>query len=127
MASGIIPIFLVFSRGTAGTVQTKDEILAQNYALDLLAYAQTMKFDDSFLSQGRHPAKTVSISPSNIPAVSLKMEEGFDRNLEVTDWQPDPGMEWAYKYKILTAEVIWTSKGVSRKIQMPSLVFKGKN
>lgn len=127
IACGIVPIFFVFSRGNAGTVQTKDEILAQNYALDLLAYAQALKFDNAFLSQGRHPAKSVSLTPSNIPAVSLKMEDGFDRNLEVVDWQPDASMEWGYQYKVLTSEVTWTSKGVSRKIQMPSIIYKGKN
>ena len=45
LAIGIIPAFYVFSRGTAGTILTRDEILAHSYASELIDYAQALGFD----------------------------------------------------------------------------------
>jgi len=127
ISCGIIPIFYVFARGNAGTVQTKDEVLAQNYASDLLSYALTKKYDDPFLAEGRHSLDSLTITPKSGAPVTLEVEKDFSRFLNVTEWHPPAGMDWDYSYKIIVAEVVWKSAGVSRKLQLSSLVYQPRN
>ena len=55
------------------------------------------------------------------------MEEGFDRSLTISKFEPTAGSDWPYSYKILIAEVSWKTAGVSRKIQVPAIMHKGNN
>lgn len=124
IAVGIIPVFFLFSRGNAGTVQTKDEILAYQFASELLAYAQTKTYDDPLLAVGRKKQGDISLTPLNGAPLVLNMDTDFDRYLSVVEIKPDVSLDWPFAYKVLTSEVSWKSGGVSRKIQLSVMIYQ---
>jgi type II secretory pathway pseudopilin PulG len=53
----IAPIFTLLNQSSTGTVQNRNDILAQQHATNLLAYAYSLPYDHGFLNAG--PARDI--------------------------------------------------------------------
>lgn len=119
----IAPIFMVMSRGSTGTIQTRDEILAYHYADELLAYLQTRPYNDPDLAV----VDRKSFPRFSLPRGSGNLQIGidptrFERYLTVVE--RSPGANWPWSYKILLSEVNWKTGGLARQIRISALVPK---
>ncbi len=119
----IAPIFSMFSQGSSGTVRNRNDILAQQHASNLLAYAFALPYDHAMLETG--PAREVG--ELNVPAGSevlpLGMEEEmFRRTIEVGEVKP---VDWRFSYKTVIVKVAWKEANeVLREIQIAGLVTR---
>lgn len=119
----IAPIFSMFSQGSSGTVRNRNDILAQQHASNLLAYAFALPYDHVMLETG--PAREVG--ELNVPAGSevlpLGMEEEmFRRTIEVSEVKP---VDWRFSYKTVVVKVAWKQANeVLREIQIAGLVTR---
>ncbi len=119
----LAPMIYVFSRGTSGTIRTRDEVLAYNYATELLDYAQSLKFDEKpFLEEGNRKADEIEINGPEGPVAVLKIEPKFERYLTVMVPPVPDGLP--FDYKVLVAEIRW--KGQDKKIRMSSIKSRPK-
>ncbi|HNX75874.1 MAG TPA: hypothetical protein PLM07_02865 [Candidatus Rifleibacterium sp.] len=117
----IAPIFSLLTQSSSGTVQNRNDILAQQHATNLLAYAYALPYDHAFLTPG--PARV--IKELNVTADGKAMnlgmdEEMFTRSFEVDEHKP---ADWPHAYKILTVRVKWKQANESaRQIKVAGLV-----
>lgn len=120
LAVGIIPAFQVFSRGSVGTLVNRDELLAHQYANELIDFALATGFDhlDPELLKRQPMRQVEGGSP---------IDQRFKRFFTVQLKIPAQGIaDWPIAYKILTAEIEWDSGGVSKYFVLTSLVFQGR-
>ncbi|MBF0545870.1 MAG: hypothetical protein HQM08_15610 [Candidatus Riflebacteria bacterium] len=119
----IVPISNFFNRGTTGTIQTRDEVLAYHYADELLAWLQSKNYDDLELA----PATSKSVPTITLTSGGLSIQDSIETDRftrSVTIKEITIGSNWPYIYKVLGVEVAWKSGNVARKIHMSSMVYK---
>jgi hypothetical protein len=117
---GIIPALQVFSRGNAGTVMTRDEILAQTYAAELIDYGHAMGFEA--MSRATHTDREMP----QIPGGQV-IDSRFRRTINVVERIPTGGIaNWPVEYRILQVRVTWVSSGVTQSHALTSLLFRGR-
>ncbi|HEY9069563.1 MAG TPA: prepilin-type N-terminal cleavage/methylation domain-containing protein [Candidatus Ozemobacteraceae bacterium] len=125
VAACLVPIFFVFSKGSAGTIQTRDEVLAYNYATELLDYALLQPFDSPFLQPGiDRDANELEVTPSAGAAFKLHMEPRFQRKLSVKT--PSVPASVPFAYKVLIAEVSWANSNIKRRISMTGMLYRNR-
>ena len=121
----MLPLFMVFSKGSAGTVQTRDEVMGTGYVTELLALAQCLSYDDSFLDpKTKSPCQSLPLPSVGGEALGKAIDPRFKRYFTVKELTA--GADVPYTYKVLIAEVDWLSNGISRNLQMTGMVYKGK-
>lgn len=121
----MIPLFTVFSKGSAGTVQTRDEVTGTGYVTELLACAQSLSYDDPFLAPKiRQACQALPLPAVGGETLNKAIDSKFNRFFTVTEIAG--GADVPYSYKVLVAEVNWKSSGISRSLQMSGMVYKGK-
>lgn len=117
-AFGVIPIFLLFSRGSTGTIMTKEETYARMYADEMIDIAMALGYDDPRLVKG-------VIKVDQLPHTG-KEDPRFNRFLIVEEVNPTCGWQnWPMSYKVLTASITWESSGVNKSFVLTGLIFKG--
>lgn len=119
---GLIPVFVVFSRGSQGTIMTRDETHAHLLASEMLDCAIAMGYD--------HPALEAAGGTVEIPEASLPYvgpgSPRFSRALTVQEIFPTGGIgDWPMAYKVLIAKVQWETSGVKSSFNLTSLLYKG--
>lgn len=120
LAAGLLPAFYVFSKGNLGTMMTRDEILAQTYASELVDYGLALGYDRFPPEEFQH--REMSEIPGGAP-----IEIRFHRFLTVVDRVLAPGnADWPLGYRILQVEVAWNSAGVEQKFALTGLLFGGR-
>lgn len=124
VAACLSPIFFIFSKGAAGTQQTRDEVLAYNYATELLDYALSKPFDSPFLTVGTRDANALEVTPANGAAFTLKTDDRFERKLSVIS--PSVPTTVPFIYKVLVAEVAWKTAQVRRSISMSCMMSRNR-
>ncbi|HNW36967.1 MAG TPA: hypothetical protein PKM25_18655 [Candidatus Ozemobacteraceae bacterium] len=125
VAACLAPIFFIFSKGSAGTIQTRDEVLAYNYATELLDYALTKPYDSPFLLPGQdHNANELEVTPSTGAAFKLGIEPRFQRRLSVL--MPVVPASVPFVYKVLVAEVSWATATVKRRVSMTGMMYRSR-
>ena len=112
----VLPIMSVFEKGAAGTMQTRGEMLAFNFAADLAGYVKAVPFDDIML-KAVATAIEVRQHPWGGP-----VDPRFKRTIRVEDFHPNP--TWPFLYKIATIEVLWGISGPPRTIVLRVLRFR---
>jgi Tfp pilus assembly protein PilV len=122
----LLPVFMMFSRGTAGTAKNKNDILAQQHAANLLAYAAALSYDDSFLGAGEKKVKEKIVTSSDGTSIDLSMSEDFfDRTMSIKEYKVD---EISRAYKLVTVAVEWTQPGekanAKKEVKLTGLIYK---
>ena len=117
----ITPLFFLFSHGTAGALQTRDEILAYNYACGLLDFALAQPFDAPLLKEpgGAVDPDLLDLVSTSGPTTTMCADKRFQQFLRISI--PPVPSGWPIGYKILVSEVQWVSAGITRKIQISGL------
>ena len=128
----LIPIFTLLSRGSSGTVRNRNEILAQQYASNVITYCSVIPFDDDLIKT-QNGKKTDVIGELRIKDIAegiddidislpVELGETASKTITVTDFNPTEG--WPYKYKLVTVKVAWLQPGETkvRDITMTGLV-----
>ncbi|HOT27032.1 MAG TPA: type II secretion system protein [Candidatus Ozemobacteraceae bacterium] len=124
VAACLSPIFFIFSRGAAGTQQTRDEVLAYTYATELLDYALSKSFDSPFLAPGTRDANALEVTQADGSSFVLKADERFERKLSVVI--PSVPATVPFTYKVLIAEVAWKTAQVKRNISMSCMMYRNR-
>lgn len=117
----MVPVFMMFSKSTTGTTRNRNEILAQQHASNLLAYATSLNYGEAFLNQGSYEIKDKIVTSSDGTEIDLSMEESiYKRNLEIKDYTyPNT----SYAYKLVIVSVKWTQTG-EKILKVSGLVSK---
>ncbi len=113
----LIPIFRIMSSGSSTTIYNRNEILAQQYASNLIAYCNTLPFDNEYLndSEGR------SIPELNVKDKLEIIEDRFSRTLSISTYVDDLSNR---KSKLVNVTVEWqeSSNKKNHKVIMSGLV-----
>ncbi|HNV70775.1 MAG TPA: hypothetical protein PKO06_13830 [Candidatus Ozemobacteraceae bacterium] len=122
VALGIIPVFLVFSKGSMGTILSRDEMTAHIYAAELIDWCQTHRYD-----------QLAECENHSVPELSLggdctsRIDDKYRRQLTVKALATPGGAgNWPMQYKVLTATIHWNSQGVERTFVMTGLLSRGR-
>ena len=104
----LVPVFTLMSKGSSTTVRNRNEILAQQYASNLIAYCNAVPFDNDYLKEtdGR------VIPELDVQNKVETTEEGFTRTLTVKDFTNDVSGD---KYKMISVKVEWQQPGETKK------------
>lgn len=121
----LVPVFTLMSRGSSGTIRNRNEILAQQYASNFIAYANALPFDSEKLKEMTDKnINELSISKTDGSIIDNidKTEEIFNRFVTIKDFPPTDYIP--YKYKVVTVKVEWQQKGetIKRNVTMSGLV-----
>lgn len=123
----LIPVFMMFSQGSAGTTKNRNDILAQQHASNLLAYATSLNYDDTFLKTGSQEVNEKKVNSSDGTEIDLSISEDiFKRSMEIKEYT-FPG--FTYAYKLITVSVKWSQTGDkksenNREIKISGLLNK---
>lgn len=122
----LLPVFTIFSRGTAGTTKNKNDILAQQHAANLLAYASALSYDDDFLKPGEQKVKEKVVNSSDGTEIDLSItEEFFDRTMNIQEYKIDA---ISRAYKLVTVVVDWQQTGTKeankKEVKLTGLIYK---
>lgn len=117
----LAPVSSIFSQGSSGTIRSRNDILAQQHAANLLAYASSLPYEDEFLKPGS--AREVGDLPVMTGGVELALgmeDEQFVRTMEVSEIKPSG---WQFSYKLVVVRVSWKQVGEQNaSIQIAGMV-----
>lgn len=104
-----VPIMNVFSQGVASTTMIRDDMLAADYATELLGIAETIPYEQL------PTVESLEMPMIFAPGYSENtMPEGFRRYLTVKEFVCN-NLNSA-RYKTIKVEIEWKSSGTARKI-----------
>ena len=132
-----IPFFTLMTKGSSNTIRNRNEILAQQYASNVIAYCNILKFDDDFLKETDEKiigSGTLNLTVSNDIKINMDItEEGFSkiatRTISIRDYDPGDSISYfPYKYKIVSSKVEWLQPGetMTRNVTVTGLVYNIK-
>ena len=132
-----VPLFTLMSKGSSGTIRNRNEILAQQYASNVIAYCNILKFDDDFLKETEEKiigSGTLNLTLANDIKINMDItEESFSkiatRTISIRDYNPSNSISYfPYKYKIITSKVEWFQQGENkiRNVTITGLVYNIK-
>ena len=120
----LVPVFTLMSRGSSGTIRNRNEILAQQYASNIIAYCNVVPFDSEKIAEiNEKEVNELNIELKNGDVINIdKTEEIFKRIVSIKDY-PNTD-ERPYRYKIITVKVEWQQIGEkkNRELIMSGLV-----
>lgn len=129
----LVPVFSMLSRGNVETSLSKSDMLAQQYAANLLAYVTSLDFDNSLNSA----AKGTSHSVGDIDWKNIVAKNNATMDLSVPDGQqfvtkinipPDSIVSHnGHDYKLVTVNVSWKVPGdntATRSILLADLMYR---
>jgi hypothetical protein len=115
------------SQGNKSTVQSRNEILANQYALNVISYANLINYDDIFY---QHYDNNYSLLGE-----SLVLNEQLNNKIDLNDLgesfqafknlnpeifikiQENVGnpSNWSYKYRVISVKIEWKEPGLTNK------------
>ena len=121
----LVPIFTLMSRGSSGTIRNRNEILAQQYASNYIAYCNLQPFDSEYLNETTEEKNIEKLDLKKDGAIFAeidKLEESFARYVSIKDYPKTD--EIPYSYKLITVRVEWKQAGekTNRQVTMCGLV-----
>lgn len=110
----LVPVFTLMSRGSSRTIHNKNEILAQQYASNIIAYCNVLPFDSEKLAE----VDEKDICELNIElkddVINIdKTEDIFKRFVSIKDFPRTD--QRPYNYKIVTVRVEWQQTGEKKR------------
>lgn len=116
----LIPLTSMFSAGSSDAIHNRNDILARQHAANLLDYAYSLAYSDTFLLPGNSrsvPAVSIKAGSDDI---TLDMEDLFSRAITVEEIKPT---NWRYNYKLIKVSVEWNeNKNVKKEIIMTGVI-----
>lgn len=104
LAMVMIPLTTMFSFSSSGTIQNRNDLLARQHAANILDYAYSLAYDDSFLEPvSQKSVATVSFNSGSEELV-LDMEPLFTRTVSIEEVKPT---DWKYSYKLIQVKISW--------------------
>jgi hypothetical protein len=119
---GLLPALWVFSRSNAGTMMTRDEIIAHSYASSLIDYSHAVGFADLPAT----PPEGSLLTAISLGSRELAVDTRFECRLTVTPVVPEePDAVWPLAYKTVTADIRWKTGEVAQSHVLTTQVFQG--
>ena len=126
----LIPVFTLLSKGNAGTLHNRNEILAREYAANIIAFYNLKQYDEvKEPSADELNSMTLESEDKNFKIDLNDLGYNFEalRNLnlntdvKIEEFNSD---SWAYKYKFISVTVEWkeSNKPNPSKITMTGMV-----
>ncbi len=111
----LIPVFTLMTRGSSGTIRNRNEILAQQYASNYIAFCNVVPFNDKEIKEvDEKIVNELNIDHKDGSKINIdKPEENFKRIVSIKDY-PDTD-DRPYKYKIITVKIEWQQIGEKKK------------
>jgi prepilin-type N-terminal cleavage/methylation domain-containing protein len=122
MAIGILPIMWFFSRSNLGTIKTRDEVYAQQYAAELYDYVIASGFN-AYEPTGEEGIDVPSIT---VEGETIAIEERFQRKLIVENLAPAHSTVWPLSYRTVCVEVSWTADQQQRSLRLTGIIHAPK-
>jgi hypothetical protein len=111
----MIPLTSMFSMGSTGTNNNRNEIFARQYMLSLFNFIKVLSYDDNFLDVGKKSINRFHFR-SGAHSFDMKVRNGFERKISIEEVKTN---NWRYKYKLIKVSVEWKeSKKRIRKLQI---------
>lgn len=124
----MVPIFTIMSQGNAGTVHNRNEIIARNYAANIIAYFNLIPFNDiKELSKEELNALVLENVDANLKINLNDLGSNFEyfKNLDFnTSVNVKEFGNQLNKYKVVSVTVEWkeANKKTISKIKLSGMV-----
>ncbi|PKL47758.1 MAG: hypothetical protein CVV42_12105 [Candidatus Riflebacteria bacterium HGW-Riflebacteria-2] len=118
LAIGLLPIMWFFSRSNMGTIKTRDEIYAQQYAAELFDYVTA----GGFAAHSPTGEAGIEVPSITIEDETTAIEERFSRRLFVADLSPSHNSEWPLLYRSVSVEVRWIADQQQRHLKLTGIM-----
>jgi hypothetical protein len=119
-ALAVGPVYYVINHSAAGTVMTKDEVMAYQAAADVLEYLRSIDYDAPFLQPGHYrPCQSLPVAGGE-----MALDSRFRRTVTIVETAP---ADAPYRYKIVVVRVSWQVPGATRTLELPGLKCTGGN
>mgnify|MGYP003478693908 FL=1 len=114
----LLPVFALMSRGSSGTIRNRNEILAQQYASNYIAYCNVVPFDsDKIAEVNEKVVNELNIELKDGSSINIdKTEDIFQRIVSIKDY-PDTN-DRPYKYKTVSVKIEWQQVGEKKKREL---------
>ena len=114
----LLPVFALMTRGSSGTIRNRNEILAQQYASNYIAYCNVVPFDsDKIVEVNEKVVNELNIELKDGSSINIdKTEDIFQRIVSIKDY-PDTN-DRHYKYKIVSVKIEWQQVGEKKKREL---------
>ena len=118
LAVFLLPVFALMSRGSSGTIRNRNEILAQQYASNYIAYCNVVPFDsDKIAEVNEKVVNELNIELKDGSSINIdKTEDIFQRIVSIKDY-PDTN-DRPYKYKTVSVKIEWQQVGEKKKREL---------
>ncbi len=127
----LVPVFMMFSKSSAGTTRNKNDILAQQDAANILAYAYALNYDHDFLKEGTKVVKEKKVKSSDGTDIDLSVTESFfHRTVNIKEYKVS---QTSRAYKLISVSVEWDQssnkdkekeKSKKKEIKLTGLIYK---
>ena len=124
----MVPIFTIMSQGNAGTVHNRNEIIARNYAANIIAYFNLIPFNDiKELSKEELNSLVLENADANLNINLNDLGSNFEyfKNLDFnTSVKVKEFANQLNKYKVVSVTVEWkeANKKTISKINLSGMV-----
>ena len=114
----LIPVFTLMTRGSSGTIRNRNEILAQQYASNYIAFCNVAPFDSEDLVEvNEKNCNELNIDFKDGSKINVdKTEENFKRLVSIKDYPATD--DRPYKYKVVTVKIVWEQLGEKKKREL---------
>lgn len=119
LSIGLLPIFWFFSRTNVGTQKTRDEVLAWQYAAELVDCSLARGFAGNDVTD----PNGVEVKEITIGSEKTSVENKFTRRLFVRPLAPEHHSAWPCRYRTVTAEVSWVADTQPRNVKLTGLLY----
>ncbi len=124
----MIPIFTLMSQGNAGTVHNRNEIIARNYAANIIAYLNLLPYDDiKELSKAELSSLALENTETNLKIDLNDLGKNFDyfKTLDFNAYAKVSEFNNRFnKYKVVSVTVEWkeTNKKTVSSVSLSGMV-----
>lgn len=118
----LVPVYSIFSQGSMGAIQSRNEIIAQQHAANLLSFLSLFPYDHKFLN----PTENQDFKKLELElegeALNLEPEAMFSRRIAIKELVPDA---WQKQYKLIIVTLNWKEAGQKeRELKICGIKFK---
>ncbi len=124
----LVPVLTLLSKGSSGTILNRNQIMAQEYISNVIAFYNARPFDDDELkAKDGDETKPIEeeLKITNM-GITIKVPEELSKlvkkkTVQIKDFS---NSDMPYKYKLITATIVWLQPGETknREVTMTSLV-----